>query len=196
MSKQYSTDTSHSSSIYLEPKKFSISLIRNFICQKCSPHPPEYSSGGLTVPLLQQQEHQIRPESSSERAEWQRVRLRGPAVEFRADRAEPLSGEQKSGPQTAHRFSFPVLWRNPVGSAYRSSNVKDEAHPLRDSCCVVETVWEDHQQNSASGNTTKTLSAVTQSQPVSFPLLKNHMYAKIVKHSYWPNHNPLNVTFL
>lgn len=57
----------------------------------------------------------------------------------------------------------PILWQNPEGSIYRSSNVRDEAYPLRDSCCTVEpaAVWEDHQENSASGNTTKTPSATS-----------------------------------
>lgn len=37
------------------------------------------------------------------------------------------------------------------------SNVNDEAHPLRDSCCALESapVWEHHQQNCLSGNITK-----------------------------------------
>lgn len=37
------------------------------------------------------------------------------------------------------------------------SNVSDEAHPLRDLCCALESapVWEDHQQNCLSGNITK-----------------------------------------
>ncbi len=39
LSKQYSADTSHSSSIYLEPEIFNVCLILNFIRQKCSPPP-------------------------------------------------------------------------------------------------------------------------------------------------------------
>lgn len=81
------------------------------------------------------------------------IQRSGSGVEDWQSRVGPLSGDQKSGPRAAHRFSFPIVWRNPEGSAYRSSNVRDEAHPLRDSCCAVEPapVWEDHQQNSAPG---------------------------------------------
>lgn len=37
LSKQYSTDTSDSGSIYLKPEKYNLSLILHFICQKCYP---------------------------------------------------------------------------------------------------------------------------------------------------------------
>lgn len=168
LGKQYSTDTSHSGSIYLEPEKFNVSLILNFICQKCYPHPAKYSSHSHTAPLLhpcllgQVDIKQLlnRDVGRASEMEWLRIydsevrRLlsRGLAEQNHYQEIRSLDPELLTG-----SVPPPILGKNPERSIYRSSNVRDEAHPLRDSCCTVEPgpIWEDHQENSASGNATK-----------------------------------------
>lgn len=47
-------------------------------------------------------------------------------------------------------FQFPIWQEQPQGSSFRPSNVRDETHPLLESCCTREPpkVWEGHQQTS------------------------------------------------
>lgn len=158
-SKQYSTDTSHSCSIYLEPEKFNLSPILYFICQKCYPHPPKHSSHSLTDSLL----HVYSGSDRHQMATWLQRQVRASGQTSVLAEQNHRQGIRNLDPKQLTGSVSPILWQNPEGSTYRSLNVRSEAHHLRDLCCIMEPapIWEDHHQNSVSRNTTKTLSSYT-----------------------------------
>lgn len=127
-----------------------------------------------------------------------KVWIGGPAQELRTGRVE--QSIRGSGVWTPNCSSvrFPHLLANPRRiylQVFKCQGWGTSSERIVLRCGDWESTSLGRPSTTASGNTTKTPSTVMQPQPVSFLLLKNQMYAKIVKYSSQLNHNPLNIIF-